>query len=145
MTGKSALARLAGLLYLSLAVCGGWAELAVRSGIRVPGEAAATAAHVVEQASLMRLAFAADPVNGYHVAQIFFALWLLLELDAVLRVAGRARGSAVPLLDAGDGREERSGIATAGTQLTLQRITNNVNSVRLRSRMEKRGLLQRKR
>ena len=43
MTGKSGLARLAGLLYLILAVSGGWAELAVRSGIRVPGDAAATA------------------------------------------------------------------------------------------------------
>ena len=38
MTGRSGLARLAGLLYLILAVCGGWAELAVRSGIRVPGD-----------------------------------------------------------------------------------------------------------
>jgi hypothetical protein len=60
MTGNSGLARLAGLLYLILAAGGGWAELAVRSGIRVPGDASATAANVVEQASSMRLASAAD-------------------------------------------------------------------------------------
>lgn len=47
MSGPSGLARLAGLLYLILAACGGWAELAVRSSIRVPGDAAATAANVV--------------------------------------------------------------------------------------------------
>lgn len=63
MISKPGLARIAGLLYLILAVCGGWAELYVRSGVKVPGDAAATAANVVENATLMRMAFAAEMVN----------------------------------------------------------------------------------
>ena len=79
MTGKSGLARLAGLLYLILAVSGGWAELAVRSGIRVPGDAAATAANVVERASLMRLAFAADLVNITCFLLVALVMYAILK------------------------------------------------------------------
>lgn len=79
MTGRSGLTRLAGFLYLLLAVSGGWAELAVRSGIRVSGDPAATTANVVEQASMMRLAFAADLVN------ITSFLLLALVMYAILK------------------------------------------------------------
>jgi hypothetical protein len=63
MISKPGLARIAGLLYLVLAACGGWAELYVRSSVKVPGDAAATVANVVENATLLRMAFAADLVN----------------------------------------------------------------------------------
>jgi hypothetical protein len=55
MTSARTLARIAGSLYL-IAVCGGFAELYVRSSIVVPGDAAATAD---------------------NIAQMFFGLWLL--------------------------------------------------------------------
>jgi len=98
-------ARLAGVFYLVLAVCGGFSELVVRAGVVVTGDAAATAATVRASAGLFRIAFATDVVNivcfhlgalraansddglvlrlleahadGYLVAQVFFGLWLL--------------------------------------------------------------------
>lgn len=79
MNGRSGLARVAGLLYLVLAVSGGWAELAVRSGIRVPGDAAATAANVVSQASLMRLAFVADLVNITCFLLVALVMYAILK------------------------------------------------------------------
>jgi len=37
MTSEKGLARIAGLLYLIVAVCGGFSELYVRSSVNVPG------------------------------------------------------------------------------------------------------------
>jgi len=45
----------AGALYLILAVCGGFSELVVRSSVRVPGDATATADNIRASAGLFRL------------------------------------------------------------------------------------------
>ena len=85
---RTQLARVAGALYLLVAACGGWAELVVRSRIKVPGDAVATAANVVEHASLMRLAFAADLVNitcFLMVALVMFAI--LRPVNGAIAVA----------------------------------------------------------
>jgi hypothetical protein len=79
MTSKQGLARLAGLLYLIVAVCGGWAELSVRSSVKVPGDAAATAANVVENATLMRLAFSADLVNITCFLLVALVMYAILK------------------------------------------------------------------
>jgi len=58
MTTKN-LARVGGLLYLAVAVAGGFSEY-VRTSNTVPGDAAATAANVANHAALFQVAFAAD-------------------------------------------------------------------------------------
>lgn len=55
-------ARLAGLFYLVIIVCGVWAEGVVRSGLIVPGDAAATASNIRAVVGLFRLSMAADMV-----------------------------------------------------------------------------------
>ena len=76
LTGRPvALARVAGLLYLLLAVLGSWAELVVRGSIRVPGDAAATAANIAEHATLFRLGLGADIAR----ATVFVLLGLALH------------------------------------------------------------------
>jgi hypothetical protein len=63
MNAPKSLARTAGFLYLIVAVCGGFSELYVRASMIVPGNAAATAAHVVAHATLFRLGFITDLVG----------------------------------------------------------------------------------
>jgi hypothetical protein len=58
MTTKN-FARVGGLLYLAVAIAGGFSEY-VRTSNTVSGDAAATAANVVSHATLFQLAFAAD-------------------------------------------------------------------------------------
>lgn len=58
MTTKN-LARVGGLLYLAVAVAGGFSEY-VRSSNTVSGDAAATAANVASHATLFQVAFATD-------------------------------------------------------------------------------------
>src|SRR5919199_414003 len=65
------LARIAGLLYLVMAIFGGFAQV-VRLKVYEPGEAAATAANIVANATLVRLSFVADLVQ----AQV----WLVLAV-----------------------------------------------------------------
>src|SRR5215467_1119445 len=60
MRSSNALARLAGLLYLIVAIGGAFSELYVRSTLRVPGDAAATAANIAQHASLFRVGFLTD-------------------------------------------------------------------------------------
>ena len=63
MTTKKALARFAGALYLLLAALGGFSELYVRDGIVEPGNAAATAANIVESERLFRVGALTDLVG----------------------------------------------------------------------------------
>ncbi|WP_231949505.1 DUF4386 domain-containing protein [Alloactinosynnema sp. L-07] len=74
MTPKT-LARIAGLLYLTLAVLGGWAQLAVRGTVYVPGDATATAANLVNHETLFRLGLVADIL----MAIVFVFLGLVLH------------------------------------------------------------------
>jgi hypothetical protein len=56
-------ARVAGLLYLVVAVTGGFAQLVARGGVLVPGDAPATADRIRANAGVFQLGFAADAVN----------------------------------------------------------------------------------
>jgi hypothetical protein len=73
------LARTAGVFYLVVAVLGGWAHGYVRGQTYVPGDAAATANNVVENASLVRLGFAADLVQAALMLFVVMALYVLLQ------------------------------------------------------------------
>jgi hypothetical protein len=73
------LARVAGSLYLVVAVLGGFAELVVREGIVEPGNPAATADNIRGAAGLFRLGFAADLVQATVFLFTAMALYLLLR------------------------------------------------------------------
>jgi hypothetical protein len=81
-------ARMAGLLYLLVAVFGAFAQI-VRVRVYAPDSAAMTAANVVAHASLVRLSFVADLVQAL--------VWLVLAmvLYRVLRHAGRSLARAM--------------------------------------------------
>ena len=74
-TGPRTLARIAGLLYLILAVLGGWAQLHARGSVLVEGDAARTAANIVEHETLFRLGLVADIL----MATVFVLLGLVLH------------------------------------------------------------------
>jgi hypothetical protein len=79
MTSKAGLARMAGSLYLILAVCGGFSQLYVRSSVRAPGDAAATAQNIADSATLFRIAFATDLVNITCFVLVALTLYALLK------------------------------------------------------------------
>jgi Domain of unknown function (DUF4386) len=79
MTSTRTLARIAGVLYLTVAVCSLFAELYVRSGIVVPGDAAATADNIRASATLFRLGFVVDLVQATCFLLTAMALYLLLR------------------------------------------------------------------
>jgi hypothetical protein len=60
MDSPKRLARIAGVLYLALAVLGGFAHLYARARVYVPGDAATTAANVAANADLVRIGVMAD-------------------------------------------------------------------------------------
>lgn len=72
-------ARIAGLLYLLLAVLGGWAELYVRGSVRHPGDARATASAIAEHDSLFRLGIAADILMATTFVFLGLVLYRLLQ------------------------------------------------------------------
>jgi hypothetical protein len=79
MSSPKHLARIAGLFYLGLLVFMGPPALVVRDGVRVPGDAAATAANIAENATLFRLAFVSDLVGITLYLALGMALYLLLR------------------------------------------------------------------
>jgi hypothetical protein len=79
MASKTRLARVAGLLYLIVAVCGGFSELYVRSSVVVPGDAAATAAKVSASATLFRIGFVTDLVSITCFLLLALTLYALLS------------------------------------------------------------------
>ncbi len=88
MTTPTTLGRTAGVLYLAVAVLGGWAELVARGSIYVPGDATATATAIVDHESVFRLSLVADVL----MATVFVLLGLTLYrlLDDVDRRAATA-------------------------------------------------------
>lgn len=72
-TSPARQARMAGLLYLVVAVLGAFAQV-VRLQAYVPGDAAATAANVVARSALLRLSFVADLTQ--NLVWLFFAMAL---------------------------------------------------------------------
>jgi hypothetical protein len=72
------LARTAGLFYLVVAIFAGFAQF-VRQQVYVPGDATATVANVVANASLVRLSFVAELVQATFVLFVVMTLYNLLQ------------------------------------------------------------------
>lgn len=72
-------ARTAGLLYLTIIVCGLFAEIGVRSRLIEQGDPAATAANILEHPSLFRVGVAADIVMLLCDVAIAVVLYQLLR------------------------------------------------------------------
>jgi hypothetical protein len=79
MRSEKRLARIAGSLYLVVAVFGVFAELIVRESVVEPGDPAATAENIRSSATLFRLGFAADLVQATFFLFTAMALYLLLR------------------------------------------------------------------
>lgn len=79
MMSRAQLARVAGTLYLILAVCGGFSQLYVRSGAKVAGDAAATAENIRASVTLFRIAFMTDLVNIACFILLALVLYVLLS------------------------------------------------------------------
>jgi hypothetical protein len=79
MHRPATIARLAGLLYLALAVLGGWAELYVRGSLYVPGDGAATTANITGHETLFRLGLVADILMATVFVFLGVTLYRLLH------------------------------------------------------------------
>jgi hypothetical protein len=88
MRSQKQLARIAGLLYLVVGICGGFAEGYVEPKMYVAGNAAATSRNVVENAQLVRLGVVADLVDP--TVFVFLALTLYSLLKQVNKSVARA-------------------------------------------------------
>jgi hypothetical protein len=97
-TNPKVLARIAGLLYLTLALLGGWAELYARATVHVPGDAAATADNIASHATLYRLGLAADILMATVFVFLGLALYRLLH-----QVHGRAATALLVFVAVGAG------------------------------------------
>lgn len=94
MTLEARLARVTGLFYLVVAVCSGFSELYVRSSLKVPGDAAATADNIAAHATMFRIAFASD------LAGITFFLLVALTLYALLKTVNAGIAMAMVVFNA---------------------------------------------
>jgi hypothetical protein len=88
MTSAKRTARIAGLLYLFVAIFGGFAEGVVEPKMYVASDAAATAGNVVANAGLVRLAIVSDLLD--QTLFVFLALTLYLLLQHVNKSVARA-------------------------------------------------------
>ncbi len=79
MISTRTLARTGGLLYLAVAVGGTFSELFVRSSVKVAGDAAATAANIVQHAALFQAGFVADLVDFVCFLGAGLVLYMLLK------------------------------------------------------------------
>lgn len=79
LTKSRRLARTAGIAYLLLCILGGWANLSVRAGIHVPGDAATSAQNLVADATTFRLALVADIAMATAFVTVGVLLFLLLR------------------------------------------------------------------
>ena len=94
-------ARLAGLFYLVIVVCGGFAELYVReSRIVVPGSAAETASNLLASEGLFRFAFVSDLVMMMSYLLLGLTLYALLKdtNKAVVRLMLAFNVIGVPIM-----------------------------------------------
>ena len=76
---RHTIARVAGVAYLLIIGCGLFAEMFVRAGMIVPGDAAATTRNITEGAGLFRISLAADVVMLTCDVIVGVALWVLLR------------------------------------------------------------------
>jgi hypothetical protein len=72
-------ARIAGFLYLILAICGGFAEFAIRQGMIVPGDAAATVQNIMASVATFRLGVASELIGQTVFIFLVLALYKLLK------------------------------------------------------------------
>jgi hypothetical protein len=79
MTSPKRRARIAGVLYLLVAICGGFAEGVVEPKMYVAGNAAATAGNVVANAGLVRMGVVADLLDQVLFVFLVMTLYLLLK------------------------------------------------------------------
>jgi hypothetical protein len=79
MDSERRLSRIAGSLYLVVAVLGGFAELVVRAGIVEPGAGSTTAANIRASGTLFRWGFASDLIQATFFLLTAMALYLLLR------------------------------------------------------------------
>ncbi|MBN2720098.1 MAG: DUF4386 domain-containing protein [Proteobacteria bacterium] len=101
------LARAAGILYLIVIVCAGFAEGFVRHVLVVPGDAAATAGKILANEGLFRFGFAADLVAFISDLVVAVLFYLLLKpvsrtlsiIAAFLRVLAHPAIASVNLLN----------------------------------------------
>lgn len=98
MTASKRLARVAGGLYLLMAVLGGIAQLGVRADIRVPGDAAATAQNIAANPTLFRFSLVADIAMATIFVFVGVTLYLLLR-----HVDRHAAGALVVFVAVGAG------------------------------------------
>jgi len=86
-------ARLAGLLYLLIVLFGLFAEFVVRTGLKVPGDAGATASNILENEMLYRLGFVSDLLC--QSSHFFLVLVLYMMLKSVHQNAALVMLSSV--------------------------------------------------
>lgn len=79
MSSPKRLARIAGLLYLVVAILGAFAVAYVSARVYVPGDAATTAANVVANSGLVRIGVVADLLQATAFAFVGMTLYLLLK------------------------------------------------------------------
>lgn len=79
MNSPKRLARIAGVLYLLVAIFGGFAEGFLDPKMYVAGNAAATAGNVVANAGLMRMGVAAHLLDGVFFICVAMLLYILLQ------------------------------------------------------------------
>lgn len=72
-------ARFAGLLYLILAICGGFAEFGVRQAMIVQDNAATTAANILAAEGTFRLGFVAELTGQVVFVMLVLALYRILK------------------------------------------------------------------
>lgn len=103
LASPRALARSAGVMYLTVIVAGIFAELFVRGRLIVGGDAAETAANIIGAESLFRLGFAADLVSVVAYVGVTGSLYVLLRpagrLLALLGACFGLAGSAIMALN----------------------------------------------
>jgi hypothetical protein len=92
-------ARIAGLLYLVVAVCGGFAKV-VRTSVVESGDAAATAQNILDSEFLFRVGFSSDSIAfsaEIALAVVFYALFSPVNKTLAIVSAGFRLGQAVTL------------------------------------------------
>lgn len=98
-TSVVTLARVTGVLYLIIIVCGLFSEVVVRSALIVRGDAAATASQIANSELLYRFGFASDIVVflcDVAVAVLFYVLLRPVSQTLSLMAAGfRLTGTAI--------------------------------------------------
>ncbi len=122
-------ARGAGLLYAAIIGLGLTSELALRGGLLVPGDAAATAAAVAEEAGRLRLAVMADmgmALADVGLAVLLYRLFresapgLALGATAFRLVQAAVIGASLPLLLAAVAFAELPGAAAQAAEALMR-------------------------